>query len=144
MELVRQSQGELGEGPDVFGLIHADLHQENYLFHEGQVRAIDFDDCGWGYFSYDLAVPLSELRWRSNYAELRAGLLRGYRAIRPFPAGHERHLDVFLGLRLLLIALWFLEQKDHPAFTGWEEEVQDGLAELEQMVGQLATDATAS
>ena len=35
-------------GPDVFGLIHAHLHQENCLIHRGEVRAIDFDHCGYG------------------------------------------------------------------------------------------------
>lgn len=32
------------------GLIHGDLHQENYLFCRGAVGAIDFDDCGYGHF----------------------------------------------------------------------------------------------
>jgi Ser/Thr protein kinase RdoA (MazF antagonist) len=62
----------------VFGLIHADLHQENYLFHGKQVRAIDFDDCGYGPFVYDLAVTLSELEHRADYPTLRAALLAGY------------------------------------------------------------------
>ena len=39
---------ELGESQDVFGFIHADLHQGNYLFHGTTVGAIDFDDCGLG------------------------------------------------------------------------------------------------
>jgi Ser/Thr protein kinase RdoA (MazF antagonist) len=132
---VRRAQGELGEGPGVFGLIHADLHQENYLFHCGQVRAIDFDDCGWGHFAYDLAVTLSELRWRPEYPALRAGLLRGYRAVRPLPPEHERYLETFQGLRTLLLVLWFLELRGHPAVPAWEREVQLGLADLEAARG---------
>jgi Ser/Thr protein kinase RdoA (MazF antagonist) len=135
----RQAQRELGEGPEEFGLIHADLHQENYLFHRGQVRAIDFDDCGWGHFAYDLAVTLSELRWRPDYATLRAGLLRGYRIVRPLPTGHERYLEAFQGLRMLLLVLWFLEQRGHPAFPEWEREVRLGLADLEALVDRLAS-----
>ena len=45
---VRNVFGELEEGKGVFGLIHADLHQSNYLFQRGIPCAIDFDDCGWG------------------------------------------------------------------------------------------------
>jgi Ser/Thr protein kinase RdoA (MazF antagonist) len=138
MHMARQAKRELGEGPELFGLIHADLHQENYLFHHGRVRAIDFDDCGWGYFAYDLAVTLSELRWRPDHAALRAGLLLGYRAVRPFPVEHERYIEVFSGLRLLLLTCWFLEQRDHPAFPDWEREVRDGLAELELLANQIA------
>jgi Ser/Thr protein kinase RdoA (MazF antagonist) len=33
----------------------ADLHQWNYLFLDQALRAIDFDDCGWGYYAYDMA-----------------------------------------------------------------------------------------
>lgn len=139
MDMVQQARRELGTGPEVFGLIHADLHQENYLFHRGQVRAIDFDDCGLGHFLYDLAVTLSELRGRPDYAVLRAGLLRGYRAVRPLPAEHERYLEVFHGLRLLQLALWFLEQRDHPAFSDWETEGREGLADLGTLAGRLAS-----
>ncbi len=138
-DMVQQARRELGTGPEVFGLIHADLHQENYLFHRGQVRAIDFDDCGWGHFVYDLAVTLSELRGRPDYAALRAGLLRGYRAVRPLPVEHERYLEVFHGLRLLQLTLWFLEQRDHPEFSDWETEVREGLADLGTLAGRLAS-----
>ena len=53
------------------GLIHADLHYENFLFHDGVARAIDFDDCGWGFYLYDVAVTLWEL-------EEDASTTRGY------------------------------------------------------------------
>ena len=139
MSLVSQAQNELGTRPEVFGLIHADLHQENYLFHRGEVRAIDFDDCGWGHFVYDLTVTLSELRWRPDYEARRAGLLRGYRAVRPLPIEHERFIEVFHGLRMLHLTLWFLELRDHPSFSDWEQEVRYGLKELETFVGQSAS-----
>ena len=57
---VRRVQDELGGGPDTFGLIHADIHQKNYLFCDGQLRLIDFDDSGWGHYLYDFAVTLNE------------------------------------------------------------------------------------
>jgi len=141
MDMVEQARRELGTGPDVYGLIHADLHQENYLFHRGHVRAIDFDDCGLGHFVYDLAATLSELRGRPDYAVLRAGLLRGYRAVRPLRAEHERYLEVFYGLRLLQLTLWFLEQREHPAFSDWEAEARDGLTDLRMLANRLASSA---
>jgi Ser/Thr protein kinase RdoA (MazF antagonist) len=48
----------LGDGTDQFGLIHADLHLDNALFWRDDVRIIDFDDCGFGYWLYDIAVSL--------------------------------------------------------------------------------------
>ena len=139
VELVRRAQRELGSGPDVFGLIHSDLHQENYLFHRGQVGAIDFDDSGWGHFVYDLAVTLSEIQRRPDSDALRAGLFRGYRSIRPLPADHERYLEVFHALRVLKLTLWFIEQRDHPGFAGWETDVRDGLADLRKIADRVAS-----
>lgn len=136
--LVEAERQALGERPDVFGLIHADLHQENYLFDQGRVRAIDFDDCGWGHFAHDLTVVLSELRWRPDYEARRAGLLRGYRAVRDFPTAHERSIEIIQGLRRLQLMLWFLEQRHLPAFADWEEEVDYGLEDLTALVDRLS------
>ena len=137
-ELVRRAQRELGTGPDVFGLIHSDMHQENYLFHRGQVGAIDFDDCGWGHFAYDLAVTLSEVQGRPDSDALRAGLLRGYRAVRPLPAEHDRYIEVFHALRVLKLTLWFIEQRDHPGFAEWEADAREGLADLQRIADRIA------
>lgn len=71
-----------------------------------------------GAFASDLTVVLSERRGRPDYSVLRAGLLRGYRAVRPLPAEHERYLEVFHGPRLLQPTLWFLEQRDRPLRSG--------------------------
>jgi Ser/Thr protein kinase RdoA (MazF antagonist) len=136
LDSVRRAQHELGTGPEVFGMIHADLHQENYLFKHGDVRAIDFDDCGWGHFAYELTVPLSELRWRADYPDLRAALLRGYRATRPFPVEQERHVEAFSRLRTLLLTLWFLEMRGHPSFPDWEREAREGIADLRSPAGR--------
>jgi len=61
LEVVWATTRTLAEETGAFGLIHGDLHHENFLFHRGEARAIDFDDCGWGFHLYDLAVTLSEL-----------------------------------------------------------------------------------
>lgn len=130
VDAVEATQRTLGQGPDVFGLIHADLHQENYLFHKGEVRAIDFDDCGWGHFAYDLAVTLSEIDYRPDYPALREALLSGYRAVRPFPEDHEAHVEVYHRFRRLQLALWFVEERHHPGFADWEDEARDLLGAL--------------
>jgi len=43
------------------GLIHADLHLGNALFWSDEVRVIDFDDCGFGYWLYDIAFALKQV-----------------------------------------------------------------------------------
>jgi Ser/Thr protein kinase RdoA (MazF antagonist) len=132
---IRAVQRSLGHGPDTFGLIHGDLHQENYLFHQGQVRAIDFDDCGYGYYLYDIAVTLFNVRFRENTPQLREGFMRGYRSIRPLLAEHEQYVDIFMDLRDLQMMLWAIEMRNHPAFRGtWEVEVQEVMKYIRQIV----------
>ena len=120
--------------PATFGLIHGDLHQENYLFRDGRAGAIDFDDCGFGYFLYDLAVTLSEVDGRAQTSALRDGLLTGYQEVRPLPPGLAEHLPAFLALRELKLTLWFVEQRNLPGFADWQGEVDRGLEHLHELI----------
>jgi Ser/Thr protein kinase RdoA (MazF antagonist) len=132
LERVRAAEQALGRGPAAFGLIHADLHQYNLLFEHGTVRAIDFDDCGFGPLLYDLAVPLSELHGRPEYPALRAGLLAGYRRVRRLTAEDEAYVDTFIALRTVQDGLWPLQTHKHPAISG------DWAAQSRRSLGLLA------
>jgi Ser/Thr protein kinase RdoA (MazF antagonist) len=126
---------DLGEGPEVFGLIHGDLHQGNYLFHHGGVGAIDFDDCGYGHWLYDLAVTLSGLRRHPDSPTLREALLAGYRRHRALSADQEQCLGAFLALRALQDVLWDVEERDGPAFRDtWQAALRGGLRILREFV----------
>lgn len=105
-EMARRIMRELGRGPDAFGLIHADLHLGNVLFSGGQARAIDFDDCGFGYWAYDFAVPLCESLDCENRRDLRAALLHGYAQVRPLPKEQLAHVDTIMAARQVSLALW--------------------------------------
>jgi Ser/Thr protein kinase RdoA (MazF antagonist) len=125
----------LGEGPADFGLIHADVHQWNYLFHNGQVGVIDFDDCGYGHWLYDLAVTLYCLHDRPDFAALKDAFLSGYRRSRPFSVEQERRLEIFVALRRLQDLLWVIEERDRPAFRNrWQAVMLDQLQELRRFV----------
>jgi Ser/Thr protein kinase RdoA (MazF antagonist) len=118
-------------GQSTFGLIHADLHYYNLLFARGTVRAIDFDDCGFGPLLYDPAVMLSAILGWAEYPALRAGLLAGYRRVRPLSAEHEALLDTFIALRRVQDALWVLEWRKHPALgDDWAAQARQALAPL--------------
>ncbi len=121
---------ELARGQETFGLVHGDLHQNNYLFQGGEAGAIDFDDCGFGPFAVDLAVTLSELRHRLDYPGLRKALLAGYREVRPFSSRHETLLESLIAIRELALVLWRLEMREHPAFHNWPENVDRAIDRL--------------
>ncbi len=135
IELVRSTTSTLAARPDAAGLIHADLHQENVLFDDASVGVIDFDDCGWGFFLYDLAVPLSEVTLRPAYPAMRDALLEGYARRRPLPDDAGTHVDAFIVLRGLQILTWVLESRDLPAFRDrWADWTR---AELDWLAGRM-------
>ena len=108
---------DLGEGEDAVGLIHADLHLGNVLFGEGEARAIDFDDCADGYWLYDMAVALMDLRDRDDWESLRDALLEGYAELRPLPGGIDPYLETFMCARCVSVMLWaYVAAADNPEF----------------------------
>lgn len=114
---------QLGDGIEEVGLIHADLHLGNALFCRDDVRVIDFDDCGFGYWLYDIAVALWELRHRSDYAQFHAALIEGYAQHRP-PPGDLAHLDDFIATRDVAFGLWFVgTAQTNPVFRADLDQV---------------------
>jgi Ser/Thr protein kinase RdoA (MazF antagonist) len=117
--------------PQFFGLIHADPHHGNLLFAGGQLKAIDFDECGWGYFAYDLAVILAELRRHPDWEALRCALLDGYRRQRPLDTAEEKALPALVAARLWGMAVWTAGVSDHPGNRALAPGlVRNTLAEL--------------
>ena len=41
-----------------YGMIHGDLTAANLLWRDGRVVVLDFDNCGWAWYAYDLAITL--------------------------------------------------------------------------------------
>ncbi len=116
-ERVGEIMERLGTSREVFGLIHGDLIFENVAFHHGQACPIDFDDCGFGYFVYDMAILLDRIEMRDDYAVLRAALLEGYRSILPLAAEHEAYLDLFVLARWVFLGVCFLSRPEFSAYA---------------------------
>jgi len=135
LQRVRHAQHKLGSASDTFGLIHADIHQKNYLFRGRDIRLIDFGDCGWGHYLYDLAVTVSELEGLRHYTQLRAALLAGYRQVRDLSSLHEALIDTFVMLREVQNLTWFLTVRDDPSYRERAAQIGDRVTVLERLVG---------
>jgi len=137
-EEVSNVMGLLGQGPDVFGLIHADAHLDNVLFDGPETRLIDFDDCGFGYRIYDVAVALWELRHRDDFSSFKDALVGGYTEHRPLPIDQLRHLDAFIAAREVAFGLWLAGMaQTRPAFR---EELPAEFAYIERSLGIVLSD----
>ena len=102
----RSALRRVGQRRGSFGLIHADLHQMNYLFSGGRAHPIDFDDCGWGYYLADIGGTLGALSGRRDFADLREAFLRGYLAARPLSCLDRSLLSDFVAGDRLRVAAW--------------------------------------
>jgi Ser/Thr protein kinase RdoA (MazF antagonist) len=96
---------QLGRDRD-YGLVHADLHLHNCLLHEGKLGVIDFADCRFASYFYDMAVPLTYLDERQDYEPLRAAFYEGYASVRSLPDGTEAAVQTFMVARAFDIIEW--------------------------------------
>lgn len=95
-----------GQGPDRFGLIHCDLRLANLLVQDGLVKVIDFDDCGFSWFMYDAATPLSFYEHEPQVPDLIAAWKAGYRRVAELTEQDEAEIPTFVMLRRLLLVAW--------------------------------------
>jgi Ser/Thr protein kinase RdoA (MazF antagonist) len=105
-ELLQRQLADYGTGPEVFGLIHADLRLANLLVDGDAITVIDFDDCGFGWHFYDFGTAVSFFEDDPSVPEWQDAWATGYRTRRPLPATDEAMLPSFVLLRRLLLLAW--------------------------------------
>jgi Ser/Thr protein kinase RdoA (MazF antagonist) len=105
-----------------YGLVHFDLQQTNYLFYKDEVRAIDFADCCWNYYLFDMAITLSGIMGTPDEAAMRAAFFEGYTQMRSLPDHYEELLKVFTAQRLIKRINYLLrseEPSNHAKAREW-------------------------
>jgi Ser/Thr protein kinase RdoA (MazF antagonist) len=98
------------------------MHPWNVVVHRGEVRVLDTEDCGWGYYAFDVGVVLFELlqTWPQRYAVMRDSLLGGYRKMRAIDA-EPRDVAPFFAMRMVDIALWHAQVCRPERIQSWVE-----------------------
>lgn len=81
---------------DNYGLIHADLHTGNMVFHDDFPYPIDFGRCGYGYYLYDMAGTILGL-----YPKQRGVFIQGYESVRKLQIGYVRNLESFFVMSMI-------------------------------------------
>jgi Ser/Thr protein kinase RdoA (MazF antagonist) len=98
-----------GKGPEAYGLVHADLYPENILFKSGMAYPIDFEDCGFGYWIWDIAIALWKWAWGDDWERMRDAFNKGYCQIRMLPKAQWEKLDLFIAIHSATMVLWVSE-----------------------------------
>lgn len=105
---------EYGKTADNFGLVHTDLRSSNLLIGEdGAVKVIDFDDCGEGWFLFDMACSFSFEESSPNIEAMVLAYLRGYRSAGGVVSDSElAYLPAMLIARRLMLVAWVEKRKE--------------------------------
>lgn len=105
---------DIDENPVFVGLIHSDLHQHNVLFHEGEIRLIDFDDTGYGFWSMDIAAAMAPTLDPTQGRDGIMEVLRAYESVAPLPPRTRQILPLLFEMRYVRYCQWFLSRTDNP------------------------------
>ena len=95
-----------GKARERFGLTHADIRLANLLIEGTHTKVIDFDDCGFSWYFYDLGTALSFIEHRPDVPQLVDAWVKGYRRVATLAAAEEAELPTFIMLRRLLLVAW--------------------------------------
>lgn len=73
-----------------WGIIHSDLHESNYVFYEDIARPIDFSNCGYGFYLFDMAETFLHLS-----LENRKIFIESYSKVNPLQENYLELLEAF-------------------------------------------------
>lgn len=104
---LRKQINDYGADERVRGLIHGDLRLANLIVAEGAFYLIDFDDCGFSWYLYELACSLTLIEHHSQVERYVASWIKAYHRIRPLSARDIAVIPALVMLRRLLMVGWF-------------------------------------
>lgn len=111
--VIYRTLSDYGKDGETYSLIHADLHPHNLLVNGDQLHVIDFDDSGFGWHQYEIAVALDAYRKPPHFEVARDALIAGYRSERAISDAAIELLPMFLLIRSLALLGWLHERPEH-------------------------------
>jgi Ser/Thr protein kinase RdoA (MazF antagonist) len=103
-----------GKPARTYSLIHADLHPRNVLINGTHTAVIDFDDSGFGWHQYDLAVALVAYQQHPAFPAFRDACIAGYRSVRAITENDLALLPMFLLIRGMAQIGWYHQRPELP------------------------------
>jgi Ser/Thr protein kinase RdoA (MazF antagonist) len=128
--LLREKLAEYGDGPERFGLIHADLRPSNLLIDGNTLWVIDFDDCGFSWYLYDFAAAISFLEHEPYVPDLLDAWIDGYSTVAELSDEDLSMIPMFIMLRRMLLTAWIASHPDAATARRLGEDYTHGTVAL--------------
>ena len=109
---IYEQLSEYGKDRDTYSMIHADLRSANVLVLDDNVHVIDFDDAGFGWHQYDIAVALSDYVMNEDYESIKEALIAGYRSQRDISDEDLALIPLFVLIRALASLGWLNDRPE--------------------------------
>lgn len=139
VDVVERRLRRFGQRPQRFGLIHADFRLANLLVFQGEIRVIDFDDSGLGWFLYDGGTAVSFFEHAPDVPALMAAWSEGYRRVRSLRGEEEHELATFIMLRRMTLLAWIGSHGDTDLAKQEGPAYMQGTCDLaERYLGQFS------
>lgn len=122
--LVRQELQAYGQGPDRYGLIHADFVPDNLIASPAGVVVLDFDDSGFGWHLWELVTAVFWYIETPHFDAALQGYRQGYLAARPLSAQEQQLLLPFFLMRALVYQGWMHTRRGQPTALKLTEHVK--------------------
>ncbi|MDB3945814.1 phosphotransferase [Gammaproteobacteria bacterium] len=111
----------------IYSLIHADLHPANIVVEGQRLHVIDFDDSGFGWHYYDIAVALFNYHLEIPIEHLQTAVVSGYRKARSISDEDLSYIPLFMLIRALALIGWYSARP----------EVEAGATTLPQLINYV-------
>lgn len=113
---ITETLSKLPKDINSFGMIHADLHSQNVLIQGKNLSVIDFDDSGFGWYGFDLAVAIwDRLDFTAtgcHFDIAYKSLIKGYLEERPNAKDIIETIPTFLLMRTMMIIRWIEDRPE--------------------------------
>jgi Ser/Thr protein kinase RdoA (MazF antagonist) len=113
--LMRKRVEAYGKSPDRYGMIHSDLRMANLLKDGEEIAVLDFDDCGRGWYMYDIASIVGFMEHRPDLQKIIDVIVEGYKTQAELPEEDEREIPTFIMMRrigLLQAIIFHIDNTD--------------------------------
>lgn len=111
VQLIRSRLERFGRSCNRYGLIHDDISINNVLLHGDELYLLDFDDCGFGWYLYDIPTIVLEY-FDDAMREILSAVLKGYEKFRTLAQEEREELPTFILLKKIVRIGWIATRSD--------------------------------